>query len=147
MVRTFIRPWHRSAFAAALLFVVSLIAPAEAAVVREAGRVLEAMTRPGDYVLTVPGYQLLYFLFDRRNPTAYPHVRRAFDRPADAVAALVNRNAAVAAEAMAAFVPIGAFMGEIEEECLAILSAHPPVATDVRFVLAVLRLEIGRAHV
>jgi len=58
----------------------------------------------------------------------------------DAVAALVNRNAAGAAEAMAAFVPIGAFMGEVEEECLAILSAHPPVATDVRFVLAVLRM-------
>lgn len=58
-----------------------LVPPAEGAVVREAGRVLDETTKPGDYVLTLPGYQLLYFLFDRRNPTPYPHVRRAFDSP------------------------------------------------------------------
>lgn len=52
---------------------------AQAAIVGEAGRFLEDHTAPGDYFLTLPGYQLLYFLFDRRNPTEFPHVRRAFD--------------------------------------------------------------------
>jgi hypothetical protein len=51
----------------------------QAEVVREAGRFLEEHTAPHDYFLTLPGYQLLYFLFDRRNPTAFPHVRRALD--------------------------------------------------------------------
>jgi len=52
---------------------------AQAAVIRQAGEFLDEHTAQGDYFLTLPGYQLLYFLFDRRNPTEFPHVRRAFD--------------------------------------------------------------------
>ncbi|MFN0149347.1 MAG: ArnT family glycosyltransferase [bacterium] len=55
------------------------VPPALAAIVGEAGSFIEEHTAPGDYFLTLPGYQLLYFLFDRRNPTHFPHVRRAFE--------------------------------------------------------------------
>jgi hypothetical protein len=66
----------------------------QAAVVREAGRFLEEHTAPADYFLTLPGYQLLYFLFDRRNPTAFPHVRRALDsrEEEDAYVADIERH-------------------------------------------------------
>ncbi len=60
-----------------------LVSPHDAALLGALGRFLDARTKPGDYVLTVPGFQLVYFLFDRRNPTPFPHVRRAFDSPAE----------------------------------------------------------------
>ncbi|NNE07852.1 MAG: hypothetical protein HKN20_04740, partial [Gemmatimonadetes bacterium] len=44
-------------------------------------RVLDEHSAPGDYILTVPGYQLFYFLFERENPTRYIHLRRALDSP------------------------------------------------------------------
>jgi hypothetical protein len=40
---------------------------------------LYANTEPGEYVLAVPQLQVLYFLFDRRNPTRYAHYRRALE--------------------------------------------------------------------
>lgn len=57
------------------------MAPDEAAFLRAIGAALDRHSNPGDYMVTVPGFQLLYFLFDRPNPTAYVHVRRAFDSP------------------------------------------------------------------
>jgi hypothetical protein len=41
------------------------------------GRYLDENTRPGEAILSVPGFQLVYFLYDRRNPTRYLHVRRS----------------------------------------------------------------------
>ena len=55
--------------------------PGEAAFFRTLEEKVNRYSRPGDYMLTVPGLQLLYFLFDRRNPTAYVHLRRALDSP------------------------------------------------------------------
>ncbi len=40
---------------------------------------LDKHTLPGDYVLAVPQLQMLYFFYDRRNPTRYAHYRRALD--------------------------------------------------------------------
>jgi len=58
----------------------------------------------------------------------------------DAVAALVNRDAALADVSMEIAPRIAAEMTGVEDECLAILAQHRPVAADLRFVLAVLRL-------
>ncbi len=44
------------------------------------GAYLDENTRPGDYILSVPGFQMVYFLYDRKNPTRYIHVRRALGR-------------------------------------------------------------------
>ncbi|MFH1277404.1 MAG: glycosyltransferase family 39 protein [Candidatus Eisenbacteria bacterium] len=57
------------------------MAPDEAAYLRAIQSAIDRYSKPGDYMVTVPGFQLLYFLFDRANPTAYVHVRRAFDSP------------------------------------------------------------------
>jgi hypothetical protein len=54
----------------------------EAAFFEAIGRFLDGRTSPGDYVLAVPQLQMLYFFYDRRNPTRYAHYRRALD-PAD----------------------------------------------------------------
>lgn len=43
------------------------------------GDFLAANTAAGDYVLAVPQLQMVYFLFDRRNPTRYAHYRRALE--------------------------------------------------------------------
>ena len=43
------------------------------------GDYLDRHTAPGDYVLAVPQLQMLYFFYDRRNPTRYAHYRRALD--------------------------------------------------------------------
>jgi uncharacterized membrane protein YhaH (DUF805 family) len=43
------------------------------------GAFLNAHTAPGDYVLAVPQLQMIYFLYDRRNPTRYAHYRRSLD--------------------------------------------------------------------
>ncbi|MBN1825291.1 MAG: glycosyltransferase family 39 protein [Candidatus Eisenbacteria bacterium] len=51
----------------------------QAAFLTVLGETVDRYSRPGDYVLSVPGLQMTYFLFDRRNPTAYIHLRRALD--------------------------------------------------------------------
>jgi hypothetical protein len=71
-----------------------LVTHAEAALVSEIGRFLEEHTAPGDPILTIPGFQLIYFLFDRRNPTPFPHVRRAFDTQEEEVAYIASIDAA-----------------------------------------------------
>jgi hypothetical protein len=53
------------------------VMPAEAEFFSALKRFLDANTGPGDYVLAVPQLQVIYFLFDRRNPTRYAHYRRA----------------------------------------------------------------------
>jgi hypothetical protein len=53
---------------------------AEARFFETLGRFLDLNTSPGDYVLAVPQLQMLYFLYDRRNPTRYAHYRRAIER-------------------------------------------------------------------
>lgn len=40
---------------------------------------LDTHTSAGEYILAVPQLQVLYFLFDRKNPTRYAHYRRALD--------------------------------------------------------------------
>lgn len=57
------------------------VMPGEVAALLALRAVIDRYSAPGDYVLSLPGFQLLYFLFDRVNPTAYVHVRRAFDTP------------------------------------------------------------------
>lgn len=55
------------------------VMPAEARFFSEVRRFLDQNTAPGDYVLAVPQLQVIYFLFDRRNPTRYAHYRRALE--------------------------------------------------------------------
>ncbi len=55
------------------------VMPAEAVFFSALKRFLDANTAPGDYVLAVPQLQVIYFLFDRRNPTRYAHYRRALE--------------------------------------------------------------------
>jgi len=43
------------------------------------GRVLDEHTHAGDPIVSVPGFQTVYFLFDRKNPTRYLHIRRALE--------------------------------------------------------------------
>ncbi len=59
------------------------VAPEEALFVEKIRGVVDRYSRPGDYILTVPGFQLIYFLFDRANPTQYVHLRRALDSRAE----------------------------------------------------------------
>jgi hypothetical protein len=53
--------------------------PVEAAFFGALGRFLDMNTKPGDYVLAVPQLQMLYFFYDRKNPTRYAHYRRAIE--------------------------------------------------------------------
>jgi hypothetical protein len=55
------------------------VMPTEAVFFSALGRFLDTNTAPGDYVLAVPQLQVIYFLFDRRNPTRYAHYRRALE--------------------------------------------------------------------
>jgi hypothetical protein len=55
------------------------VRPAEARFFETLGGFLDMNTSPGDYVLAVPQLQMLYFLYDRRNPTRYAHYRRAIE--------------------------------------------------------------------
>lgn len=55
------------------------VMPAEAVFFSALRRFLDTNTAPGDYVLAVPQLQVIYFLFDRRNPTRYAHYRRALE--------------------------------------------------------------------
>ncbi len=55
------------------------VMPAEAQFFSAVRSFLDANTVSGDYVLAVPQLQVIYFLFDRRNPTRYAHYRRAIE--------------------------------------------------------------------
>lgn len=55
------------------------VLPAEARFFSAVRSFLDANTEPGDYLLAVPQLQVVYFLFDRRNPTRYAHYRRALE--------------------------------------------------------------------
>lgn len=59
---------------------------------------------------------------------------------ANAVAALVNRDEAVARKVAAEDDDIDHMEVDIEEDCLKILALYQPVASDLRFVVAVLKI-------
>jgi hypothetical protein len=53
------------------------VRPGEARFFAAIKRFIDTHTSPGDYVLAVPQLQMLYFFYDRKNPTDYAHYRRA----------------------------------------------------------------------
>lgn len=55
------------------------VMPAEARFFSAVKGFLDENTASGDYVLAVPQLQVVYFFFDRRNPTRYAHYRRALE--------------------------------------------------------------------
>jgi hypothetical protein len=55
------------------------VKPMEASFFEAVGSFLDEHTAPGEYVLAVPQLQMLYFFYDRRNPTRYAHYRRALE--------------------------------------------------------------------
>jgi hypothetical protein len=55
------------------------VRPVEAKFFTALGRFLDMNTSPGDYVLAVPQLQMLYFFYDRKNPTRYAHYRRGIE--------------------------------------------------------------------
>jgi hypothetical protein len=55
------------------------VTPGQARFFTVIGAYLDRHTSPGDYVLAVPQLQMLYFFYDRRNPTRYAHYRRGLD--------------------------------------------------------------------
>jgi len=57
-----------------------IVTEGRAAFLRAVGDYLDENTDPGDPVLSVPGFQLVYFLFDRKNPTRHIHVRRSLGK-------------------------------------------------------------------
>jgi len=57
-----------------------------------------------------------------------------------AVQALQSRNMALAQQIIAADAAVDKFEVYLEEECLKILALHQPVAIDLRFVIAVLKI-------
>lgn len=57
-----------------------------------------------------------------------------------AVKALVENNENLVKEVIAYDVKIDTFEVEVEEECLKILALHQPVAVDLRYVVAVLKI-------
>lgn len=59
---------------------------------------------------------------------------------ANATAALVTRDEAIAREVLADDAEIDRMEVEVEEECLKILALYQPVAGDLRFVVAVLKI-------
>lgn len=59
---------------------------------------------------------------------------------AKAIAALINRDAALAKKVMEADNDIDRMEVDVEEECLKILALYQPVAADLRFVVAVLKI-------
>ena len=56
------------------------------------------------------------------------------------VKAVTERNAELAERVIAADAGIDAFEVEVEEECLKVLALHQPVAADLRYVVAVLKI-------
>src|SRR5437868_2600684 len=59
---------------------------------------------------------------------------------AKAIAALINRDAALAKKVIDADNDIDRMEVEVEEECLKILALYQPVAADLRFVVATLKI-------
>ena len=59
---------------------------------------------------------------------------------ANAISALINRDAAMAQKVMANDSVIDRMEVEVEEECLKILALYQPVAADLRFVVATLKI-------
>ncbi|MGE0435276.1 MAG: phosphate signaling complex protein PhoU [Planctomycetota bacterium] len=57
-----------------------------------------------------------------------------------AVKAALDRNPDLAAEVIASDVRVDEMEVDVEEECLKILALHQPVAIDLRFIVAVLKL-------
>ena len=57
-----------------------------------------------------------------------------------AVRAVHDRNVAMAKEVIATDQQVDAMEVDVEEECLKILALHQPVAIDLRFIVAVLKL-------
>lgn len=57
-----------------------------------------------------------------------------------AVESLVTKNAALAEEVIASDEEMDQLEVEIEEECLKILALHQPVAIDLRYVIAILKI-------
>jgi phosphate transport system protein len=64
-------------------------------------------------------------------------VEEAFSK---ATTALINRDIALAQRVMASDEEIDRMEVEVEEECLKILALYQPVAADLRFVVAVLKI-------
>ncbi len=64
----------------------------------------------------------------------------AEDAVRSAVDSLIERNAKKAEQVIAADEEMDCLEVEIEEECLKILALHQPVATDLRYVVAVLKI-------
>ena len=56
------------------------------------------------------------------------------------ITALINRDVALACRVMASDEEIDRMEVEVEEECLKILALYQPVAADLRFVVAVLKI-------
>lgn len=57
------------------------------------------------------------------------------------VQAILDRNATLAAQVIAADVDIDRTEVDVEEECLKVLALHQPVATDLRFIVAILKID------
>lgn len=64
-------------------------------------------------------------------------VEEAFSK---SITALINRDLALARRVMASDEEIDRMEVEVEEECLKILALYQPVAADLRFVVAVLKI-------
>ncbi len=64
-------------------------------------------------------------------------VEEAFSK---SITALINRDMALAQRVMASDEEIDRMEVEVEEECLKILALYQPVAADLRFVVAVLKI-------
>jgi len=62
------------------------------------------------------------------------------ERVRKAVASVTKRNAELAEEVIGADVEIDRIEVRIEEECLKILALHQPVAVDLRFIVAILKI-------
>lgn len=58
----------------------------------------------------------------------------------DAVSALATRDVALAERLIAEDDVLDRYELDVEEECLKLLALHQPVATDLRFIVAVMRL-------
>lgn len=58
----------------------------------------------------------------------------------NAITALLNRDVRMAEQVIAGDRDVDRMEIEVEEECLKILALHQPVATDLRFIVAVLKM-------
>ena len=58
----------------------------------------------------------------------------------NAITALLNRDVRMAEQVLAGDRDVDRMEIEVEEECLKILALHQPVATDLRFIVAVLKM-------